>query len=220
LYLALIMHKIYFNNKPLFITSEITKDLEEYLHHEDTVFIDEFNIHTVKAMIHEMELSKIHAGVFLHEDADAVLKAFKKKLLLVKAAGGLVHTNDNDLLLIFRRGKWDLPKGKLDDHEDLETCAIREVKEETGLVNVQIEQPLCITYHTYHQDGKHILKESHWYLMKAAKQSNLLPQLEEDIAKCEWVAVDQLTPYMENTHASILDVVNAGVKLLHQTKNV
>jgi len=215
------MHKtIYFNNKPLFITTEITKELEEYLHHEDTVFIDEFNVHTVKAMIHEMGLSKIHAGVFLHDDVDGVLKAFKKKLVLVKAAGGLVHTEDNDLLLIFRRGKWDLPKGKLDENEEIEACAVREVKEETGLIMVQIEQPLCITYHTYHQDGKHILKESHWFLMKAEKQAGLLPQLEEDIDKAEWIAIDHLAPYMENTHASILDVMNAGVKMLYQTRNV
>jgi len=214
------MTKIYFNNKPLFITGQITKELEEYLHHEETVFIDEFNIHTVKAMLHEMELSKIHAGVFLHPDVDAVVKAFKKKLVLVKAAGGLVHTENDHLLLIFRRGKWDLPKGKLDKNEEMEACAIREVKEETGLVNVEIEQPLCITYHTYHENGKHILKESHWFLMKADKQLNLIPQSEEDIEKCEWAAVDQLASYMENTHASILDVVNTGVKTLHETKNV
>jgi ADP-ribose pyrophosphatase YjhB (NUDIX family) len=214
------MYKIYFNNKPLFITGQITKELEEYLHHEDTVFIDEFSFHTVKAMVHEMEVSKIHAGVFLHYDVDAVLKAFKKKLVLIKAAGGLVHTAEDDLLLIFRRGKWDLPKGKLEDNEDIATCAIREIKEETGVADVQIEQPLCITYHTYHQDGKHILKESHWFLMKAQKQNNLSPQLEEDIEKCEWVPVNQLNPYMENTHASILDVVSAGIKNLHETKNV
>jgi 8-oxo-dGTP pyrophosphatase MutT (NUDIX family) len=214
------MFKIYFNNKPLFITNQITKELEEYLHHEETVFIDEFNLHTVKAMIHEMDMAKIHAGVFLHDDAEAILKAFKKKLVLIKAAGGLVHTGDNDLLLIFRRGKWDLPKGKLDDNEKIEACAVREINEETGLTNVQIEQTLCVTYHTYHQDGKHILKESHWFLMKAQKQNNLVPQLEEGIEKCEWVPVDQLASYMENTHASILDVVNAGVKILHETKKV
>jgi len=214
------MLKIYFNNKPLFITKQITKDLEEYLHHEETVFIDEFNIHTVKAMLHEMELSKIHAGVFLHDDVEEVLKAFKKKLVLIKAAGGLVRTADDNLLLIYRRGKWDLPKGKLDDNEEMENCAVRETKEETGLVNVEIEKPLCITYHTYHEEGKHILKESHWFLMKAQKQNNLLPQLEEDIEKCEWVQVDQLAAYMENTHASILDVVKEGVKVLHETKNV
>jgi len=214
------MVKIYFNNKPLFITSQITKELEEFLHREETVLIDEFNSHTIKTMIHEMELSKINAGVFLHDDIEAVLKAFKKKLFLIQAAGGLVHTKDDHLLLIFRRGKWDLPKGKLDDNEDLETCAIREIKEETGLTNVEIEKPLCITYHTYHQDGKHVLKESHWYLMKAQQQINLLPQLDEDIEKCEWVPIDQLPPYTENTHGSILDVLNAGIKSLHETKNV
>ena len=214
------MIKIYFNNKPLFITDKITKEVEEYLHREDTIFIDDFNVHSVKAMIHEMELAKINTGVFLHDNVDTVLKAFKKNLFLIKAAGGLIHTKEDNLLLIFRRGKWDLPKGKLDDNEDLELCAIREVKEETGLVKVEIEKPLCITYHTYHQEGKHILKESHWYLMKAPKQTSLLPQLEEDIEKCEWVPVDQLALYLENTHGSVLDVVNAGVKILHEAKNV
>jgi 8-oxo-dGTP pyrophosphatase MutT (NUDIX family) len=215
------MHKIiYFTNKPLHITSEITKELEELLHHEETVLIDEFNLHTVKAMIHEMEASQIRAGVFLHEDVDAVLKAFKKRLLVIQAAGGVVHTKKDEFLLIFRRGKWDLPKGKLDANEEIEACAIREVEEETGLVSVKIEKPLCITYHTYHQDGRHILKESHWFLMTSQKQSNLIPQLEEDIEKCEWVPVSNLAPYMENTHASILHVVNAAVKTLHETKNV
>ena len=214
------MIKIYFNNKPLFLTNTITEEIEELLHHEETVFIDEFNVHTVKAMLHEMELSKIRTGVFLHEDVDALLKAFKKKFVLIKAAGGLIHTRDNELLLIFRRAKWDLPKGKLDDNETLEQCAFREVREETGLRNVEIEQPLSTTYHTYHQDGKHILKESHWYLMRTQKQMDLIPQSEEDIDKCEWVPVDKIAAYMENTHASILDVVNAGVKTLQLIKNV
>lgn len=212
--------KIYFSNKPLFLTNQITKEMEEYLHHEDTVFIDEFNIHTIKAMIHEMEQTKIHAGVFLHEDVEALLKAFKKKLVWIQAAGGLVHTEDNELLLILRKGKWDLPKGKIDAGESMESCAIREIKEETGLEKAELEKPLTITYHTYHQDGKHILKESHWFLIKAPKQKNFLPQLEEDIEKCEWVALNKLAPYMENTHASILDVVNEGVKLLKETKNI
>jgi 8-oxo-dGTP pyrophosphatase MutT (NUDIX family) len=218
--LALMMvKKIYFNNKPLFVVSEITREVEAYLHHDDAVFIDEFNIHTVKAMIHEMELPRIHAGVFLHNDVDAVLKAFKKKLFLVQAAGGLVYTDDHELLLIFRRGKWDLPKGKVDEGESIEACAVREIKEETGIDISRNEGPLCTTFHTYHQFGKHILKESHWFLMKAEK-SAFIPQAEEDIEKCEWVAVDRLAPYMENTHASILDVVKAGVKQLHEVKNV
>ena len=214
------MIKIYFNNKPLFITDTITNEIAELLHHEETVFIDEFNFHTVKAMIHEMELPKIKAGVFLHNNIEEMLKAFKKKLTLIQAAGGLVYTPENEILFILRRGKWDLPKGKIDEGEKIEACAVREIKEETGIENLQIGNPLCITYHTYHQDEKFILKESHWFLVKANKQSNLSPQLEEDIQKCEWVSIDQLTPYMENTHASILDVVTKGIQILNETKTV
>ena len=212
--------KIYFNNKPLFLVNEISSDIEEHLHHEETVFIDDFNSHTVKAMIHEMEQSKIKTGVFLHENVDAVLKMFKKKLVVVQAAGGLVHTDENEILLIFRKGKWDLPKGKLDAGEKLEECAVREIEEETGLKGVQIESPLIITYHTYHENGNHILKETHWFLMLAPKQANFVPQQEEGIDKCEWVPVDKLAPYMENTHGSIIDVVNTGVKQLHETRNI
>jgi 8-oxo-dGTP pyrophosphatase MutT (NUDIX family) len=211
--------KIYFNNKPLFLVNEVTKEIEELLHHEDTVFIDEFNAHTLKAMIHEMEAAQIHAGVFLHKDTEEMLQAFKKKLVLVTAAGGLAHTDENELLLIFRKGKWDLPKGKLDGKESLETCALREIKEETGLQQAEIEHPLCVTYHTYHEFGKHILKESHWFLMKAPKQASFTPQREEDIEKCEWVTPDQLGPYLDHTHASILDVVKAGLEQLSRKNN-
>ena len=214
------MYKIYFDNKPLFLVKEINEELEELLHHEETVFIDEYNSHTVKAMIHEMEAPKIHAGIFLHEDPQALLKAFKKKLVPVVAAGGMVHTGKNEILLIYRRGKWDLPKGKLDTGEDLAACAEREIMEETGILEIQMEKPLLVTYHTYHEYGKHILKESHWYLFKAEKQQSLRPQLEEDIDKCEWVTIQSLSSYMENTHASILDVVNLGVKSLHESRNI
>jgi 8-oxo-dGTP pyrophosphatase MutT (NUDIX family) len=213
------MYKIYFNNKPLLIAKEKTPSIEEYLHHEETVFIDEFNLHTVKAMIHEMEAPQIQTGVFLHQDPDAVLNAFKKKLVTIVAAGGMVHTSKNEVLLIHRRGKWDLPKGKLDDKEELVDCAYREIKEETGLQQLQYEHPIITTYHTYHEHGKHILKESHWFLFSSPGQKEFVPQLEEDIDKCIWVPIKQLPAYMENTHASIIDVINAGLKLLHENKN-
>lgn len=207
---------IYFDNKPLILCDTKTKEIEELLHHEETVFIDEFNVHTIKAMIHEMQLPKINAGVFLHDNLDELLKAFKKKFTLIQAAGGLVYTNEEEILLIFRRGKWDLPKGKLDEEEDLQTCALREIKEETGLVNIKSEGPLTITYHTYHQFGSHILKETHWYMVKSERQNNLIPQTGEDIEKCEWVKVENLSAYLSNTYALIHEVINKGLKILQK----
>src|SRR5439155_18933695 len=124
--------KIYFNNKPLYLTDKITPETEDYLHRNDAVFIDEYSHSAVKTMIYELSLPEIYAGIFLYKDVEVLLNSFKKELTLIQAAGGFVHT-DEQLLLIFRRGKWDLPKGKLDEGETLEACAVREIQEETGV---------------------------------------------------------------------------------------
>jgi len=86
---------------------------------------------------------------------------------------------EKELMLIFRRGKWDLPKGKLDPGETLETCALREVQEETGVSNVKLEKFIGITQHTYFDKhiGKEVLKETHWYKNESErKKQHLQPQ--------------------------------------------
>lgn len=199
--------KIYFNDKPLFLCDNVDETIEPYIHHDDGVFIDELDTHTVKSMIHEMEQPKIHAGVFFHTDLDELKKAFFKKFTVIQAAGGLVKNEKDEILLIFRRGKWDLPKGKLDEGETLEDCAVREVEEETGLKNVKLIAPLVITYHTYHEGTKFILKESHWYTMKAKGNQSLTPQTEEDIHEIKWVTIEGLEKYMQNSFPSVADVL-------------
>src|SRR5215218_6550882 len=103
------------------------------------------------------------------------------------AAGGIVENENGEILFQFRRGVWDLPKGKLDDGESLEECAVREVEEETGLKKVELEEFLLATYHTYHENGKQVLKESHWYKMRADGRQELTPQTSEDISEVKWV---------------------------------
>ncbi|HEU4608387.1 MAG TPA: NUDIX domain-containing protein, partial [Chitinophagaceae bacterium] len=132
--------------------------------------------------------------------------ALWKKFLLVKAAGGLVLNEKEEVLLIFRRGKWDMPKGKLDPGESLDFCALREVEEETGLGNLQLKEHLITTYHTYDESGKHILKESHWYRIHAKGEQVLTPQTEEEITEVRWVPPKQLKNYQLETFPSIIQV--------------
>jgi len=199
--------KIYFDNKPLFLCDKIDETTEPFVHHDDAVFIDELDIHTVKTMIHEMQLEKVHAGVFLHSDLEELKKEFWKKFKIVKAAGGLVVNEENKILMIFRRGKWDLPKGKLDKGETLEQCAVREVEEETGLRNITFESLLLTTYHTYHEGSKFVLKESYWYNMKVSGKQNLTPQTEEDISAIKWATLTEAEELFPECFPSVVDVI-------------
>ncbi len=199
--------KIYFNDKPLFLCDEINSEINGYAHHDDAVFIDEFSNAAVNSIIHEMRLEKVHAGIFYHHDLEKLKKAFWKKFLVVQAGGGVVINGEKEILFIFRRGKWDLPKGKLDKGEEIEACAIREVKEETGLTQVFVNKFLMTTYHTYDENGKHILKESHWYVMKAPSREQLVPQQEEQITELKWVAEKDIPALLKNTFPSVVDVL-------------
>jgi 8-oxo-dGTP pyrophosphatase MutT (NUDIX family) len=202
------MHlKIYFNDKPLFLCEEITPEIEPYVHHDDAVLIEELSSHAVNAMLHEMQREKVHAGVFLHPHLEELKKAIWKKFTVIKAAGGLVTDPADQTLFILRRGKWDLPKGKLEAGEDLETCAVREVEEETGLKDVKLSSLLLTTYHTYHESGKYILKESYWYEMKGDSKQRLVPQVEEDIQEIKWAKKNELKGLLSNSFPSIIDVV-------------
>ena len=203
--------KIYFNDKPLFLCDELDATIEPFRHHDDAIFIDEFSGPAIKSMIHEMELQKIHAGIFLHSNLAELKKTFWKKFTVIQAAGGLVTNKNDEILMIFRRGKWDLPKGKLDKGETLEQCAVREVKEETGLQNISLQKALLTTYHTYHESGKFILKESYWYKMTTTGKQPLVAQAEEDIAEARWVKKPQLPELMKNTFPSVKDVLEFSI---------
>lgn len=147
--------------------------------------------------------------VYTEEEAVQVTDAesFSKQYQVIKAAGGVVVDADGRVLLIFRRGKWDLPKGKLEKNEPIELCAEREVKEETGLEELQLRKPLITTYHTYTEKGKSILKETYWFRFDAMGKQNLTPQVEEDILKVEWVSKENLPDYTDNTYELIRNVL-------------
>jgi 8-oxo-dGTP pyrophosphatase MutT (NUDIX family) len=202
--------KIYFDDKPLFLCNDVDATLQPYIHHDDAVFIDELNLHTIKSMIHEMQEPSVHAGVFFHPDLDELKNAFFKKFTSVNAAGGFVLNENEEVLMMFRRGKWDLPKGKMDKKETFEECAIRETEEETGLKDITLISPLITTYHTYHEGTRYILKETKWFIMNVNGDQKLTPQAAEQITKLEWVGKNDLKKYLQNSFPSVNDVLEAG----------
>ena len=200
--------KIYFEDKPVYLCDKIDKIINEYMHHPDTVFIDEVSTAAIKSLLHEIVKPQFHAGILINKDLQKLKKSFYRHFDVIHAAGGLVTNEKKEILLIFRRGKWDLPKGKLDKGETLEQCAVREVTEETGLKNIILQEKISPTYHTYNQFGKHILKESHWYKMQCSNSSQkLIPQVEEDITEIKWINKNDLKTYTPNTYQTIIEVL-------------
>ena len=112
------------------------------------------------------------------------------------------HSNGR-ILMIFRNGKWDLPKGRIEKKELILDAAVREVTEETGATDLIVLKPLPITYHIFSRNGKHRLKKTHWYLMKTDFTRRLQPQLEEGIKKAEWKSKEEISQLLDNAYENI-----------------
>lgn len=127
--------------------------------------------------------------------ATAAFEAFKERFKIIRAGGGLVRHGDRHLY-IYRRGFWDLPKGKQEKDEDIDDTALREVAEETGLSPLLISDELPTTYHLIRKNREVILKECVWYAMETLQSMDaeladtppeLTPQTEEDIMEAVWL---------------------------------
>ncbi|HBN04205.1 MAG TPA: hypothetical protein DD434_00240, partial [Bacteroidales bacterium] len=139
-------------------------------------------------------------------DASIVFLHVIKSYVFVQAAGGLVRNQYDELLFIFRNNKWDLPKGHKEIGEDIEETALREVREECGLNDLEIVNPLGITYHTYYMNGRHELKETHWYNMKTTEM-NLIAQKEEGIEKAAWIGRDKIDEVVKDCFLSLRNLL-------------
>ena len=117
-----------------------------------------------------------------------------KSPIPVIAAGGVVFRiveDETKVLLIYRNGFWDLPKGKLEKGESIPMCAVREVGEEVGSGIPALLFDLGTTFHSYEQKGKSYDKTTYWYSMIFTKEESLVPQGEEGIEKIEWVELEE-----------------------------
>lgn len=189
------MHTIFVNGKPIILTTKVEKETD----------FRNFNLKEVDIFqaLKVLKKKKVKSIRLIHHNEATILKKFLKKLPKVKAGGGKVYNDNNEVLFIFRNNKWDLPKGKKEKGETIEDAAIREVEEETGVKGLSIVKPLEITYHIFKRNDKVKTKITHWFEMKTDFKGALKPEENEGITKVEWLNEEQANDALENSYANI-----------------
>lgn len=131
---------------------------------------------------------------------------------IIHAAGGLVREPSGKALMIFRKGLWDLPKGKAERDETPETTALREVYEETGAAPLTLGSLLGTTYHCYlTEDEKTVLKQTVWFSMTVPEACPLTPQREEEITQAVWLSPTEIANRKAQTYPSLFKVLDTLV---------
>jgi 8-oxo-dGTP pyrophosphatase MutT (NUDIX family) len=198
------MYKVFFNDRVVLLTDDFIRNFQvkyglfyKYRNTEDLKELIDFYRH----------LTRIDTLFIFHHDLDELQERFKSCFHMIEAGGGLVCNEDGRYLIMKRRNKWDLPKGKVNSGESIPQAALREVSEECGLKKLEITAPLMSTYHCYWLDGQSILKRTSWFDMKATGNEPLVPQSDEDITEVKWVKKEDLKEITGNTYMGILDIM-------------
>lgn len=204
------MHKIYLEKRCMVICSQD----EQALSDPNSVELHLGHEPDIASMVSLFESSRTLSRIYIPtDDVESTYRDFCMQFKEVNAAGGLVSNRRGDVLLISRNGLWDLPKGHQEAGEDIAVTALREVREETGVQQLELRDLICITDHCYLRDGRWHLKHTWWYNMLYTDPVELTPQREEDITQAAWVARSGIAACLKNTYPSIMEVFRAARKM-------
>ncbi len=168
-------------------------------------------IDRITRLMEVKKLKKLLSLTMLAVQKKQLIQHLKDQFKIVKAGGGLV-VKDGKLLLIYRLGMWDLPKGKLKRDESVPDGALREVEEECN-IKVSIVTKLPGTWHSYAYKGTKILKKTSWFLMACHDDSQMRPQVEEDIQEVRWCTTDEAVALLPESYASVAFIIRHYLEL-------
>lgn len=189
------MYKVFVNDIPIILSTE--KDIGKRYKSKP---IKKVKIKKLIKRLYEGE--QLYINLY-HKTEEKLFKQLRKKLKVVVAGGGMVYNDNKEILFIHRNGRWDLPKGKIEKDESIETCALREVEEETGVKGLSITKQLQTTYHVFRRNGKFRLKETFWYEMHTSSTDELIPQKEEGIKKAKWLNFEKTQKALDKSYENI-----------------
>jgi 8-oxo-dGTP pyrophosphatase MutT (NUDIX family) len=187
-------YKVYIFDKAINITDNLNESSQN-LYAYNSVNLDD--------IIFKLQSDALPEVFLYHPNLDEAWQNFQKHFDVIEAAGGIVENAEHKYLFIYRNDKWDLPKGKMEPGELPDETAIREVKEECGIQNIEIDHFLLDTYHLFTENNKKRLKITHWYKMNELEKSPLKPQIEEGIEKVAWLDIASNDLPLNNSYENI-----------------
>ncbi len=201
-------YKIYFNEGAIIIT-----DSPSALRGIPNMYFigDDELLTSFKILTSSTSGGKVMTFGLISSEPSETFKEFSDNYTVIQAAGGLVFNKENQLLTIKRNGLWDLPKGKIEKHEDQRAAALREVMEETGINMINISDKIGETYHAYFESDAVLMKVIHWYIMNSNGKSNLKPQIEEGISEVKFENLDWFRSPDFQSYNSVRDIVNKAL---------
>ena len=180
-------------------------DPNSFREENESVFIHKCSEDTQKILNTFFENDQIKEIIIEDNDINLLFNIVKSLFTYIEAAGGLVRNRQNELLVIHRFGRPDLPKGKAEKNETPEETAVREVEEECGISAPIITESLNPSYHIYCIGKEQILKKTFWFRMRYTGSETLTPQLKEAIVSAEWCGESKIKEYQKLTYPSIMN---------------
>jgi len=198
------MYKVFVNNKAIFLI----ENLNDFDVSQSDTILEYQGKENFRKIVKSFDENIKSKNLFLFSsDFEELKKDFFSAFNTIEAAGGIVRNKQNEILFIFRRGKWDLPKGKVEENETIEEAVIREIEEETGLGELKILRKLPDTFHMYVLNGKWVIKKTYWFEMSCKSEQKPIPQIIEEITEVKWFKDDELNEVLTNTFCSIGELI-------------
>ena len=138
-----------------------------------------------------------------------------KKTHKVECAGGIIINQLNKIAIVNQNhDSWSLPKGHIDRGETAIDAAIREIYEETGIINPTLIKKVGV-YERYRigldgNDDLSELKRIHIFLFKSTQK--ILKPIDKNNPEAKWIDIKEVENYL--THREDINFFKKNIKLL------
>ena len=205
------MYKIFYENRALIFPNIEEKDLGL---DATSPQLETYEVEKIHNFLRQWLVVPLQEDVVIDKVSPEVLSAALCRTFVMAPAAGGVVLSDGHFAAIQRHGIPDLPKGHVEEGEEVAVAAVREVEEETGLKDLDIVRQLPSSWHCYLYNEEWRLKQTSWFLMTTADESQVQPQLDEDITEVTFLGKYDLEWFLKNTYRSIVETLGLSIKEL------